>query len=983
MAITYYGIRNNTNYAITTDGKLLEVGRNRRFNTNAPTSFNENLWTTINSGPHALAIQSNGTLWAWGFNDEGQLGLNDNIERSSPTQVGALSVWARTAPGSQHSLAIQSNGTLWSWGYNFSGQLGNNTSGSSRFSPVQVGALSVWTKIAAQMTSNNLALQSNGTLWAWGSNFSGQLGLSNTTDRSSPTQVGALSNWYQVACGYLSSYAIQSDGTLWVWGRNQSGQLGINTSTTPILSPVQVGSLSVWTEIAGGQFHSIALQSNGTLWSWGSAGGGQLGSSNLTTRSSPVQVGTLSNWAKISCGFNYSLALQSDGTLWSFGLNAQGQLGLGDTTNRSSPVQVIGSRIWRESIGTSLSATVAIGSDGTLWTWGNNSRSTLGYNATSMRSDANQVGLLSSWSRLPGGVSGTAWSLVIDNSNTLYGFGDNTAWRMNYTQAPLYYGVSSRWAIGDGQLISLPTPISSNVSSVSTGLQCAAFIRTDGTLWAWGLNSFSQVGIGSTLPYTLTPKISTFLPNNATSIAPIGAGQNYSISLQPNGTLWSFGRNQFGQLGLNTVIDVSSPVQIGGISTWTQIACGYVHSLAIQSNGTLWAWGNNSFGSLGLGSLTLRSSPAQVGSLSVWTQIALGRGSHSLALQSDGTLWAWGINFAGQLGLSDTNNRSSPTQVGALSVWAQISAGNNHSLALQSNGTLWAWGANSFGALGLSDTISRSSPVQVGALSVWTTIACGYTHNLAIQSNGTLWTWGNGADGRLGSGSTLSRSSPGQVGLLSVWTRIAAGTAHSLSIQSNGTLWAWGNSGVSQLGLNTTTNMSSPVQVGALSVWARISAGFNHSLGVSSNGFLYVWGANSFAQLGDDWNNVYSPIQIGSFSDWTQVMYGTTFAIARRSSGSLWAWGVNNFGQLGNNSTSNMTTPIQIGTLTNWYSIAVGDGFSAATKYDGTLWAWGNNSYGQLGQGNNTHRSIPVQVGRISQYTSVYAMQNTLLANLL
>jgi alpha-tubulin suppressor-like RCC1 family protein len=983
MGIAYYGIKNNSNYIITTNGKLLEIGRSRRFNSSVPTILNnEYSWSQISGGNEfALIIQSNGTLWSWGRNVYGELGLNTNRSVSSPVQVGS-SLWKKVSTGSYYSLAIQSNGTLWSWGDNAAGRLGLSDT-TERSSPVQIGTGSYWTQISAG-AAHSLAIQSDGTLWAWGVNNVGQLGLNTDTYYSSPVQVGALL-WKELysTSGGAFSLAIQSNGTLWSWGLNDQGQLGLSDQTNRS-SPVQIGT-SLWKKVACGYKYFSAIQSNGTLWSCGYNYFGQLMLSDRTARSSPVQVGTLSNWSQVGNSRNNSLAIQSNGTLWSCGYNLYGQLGLSDTVYRSSPVQVGNLNVWTQIDPGFQQVSYAIQSNGTLWSWGNNSEAQLGFDTISYRSSASQVGTLSTWSKLPGGSQSSAWSLVIDNSQTLYGFGDNTAWRMNYQQATPYYNNSL--TVDDGQLVAFPVPISSNVSSVSSGSECAAFIKTDGTLWAWGVITFGQAGT-TFGPNWTSPRLANFLNNNVTSLSiSAGSGEDFSLVIQSNGTLWAWGVNTFGVLGLNTstgsYTKLLSPVQVGALSVWTKISTGQFHSLAIQSNGTLWSWGNNSWGQLGLlDVLSLhRSSPVQVGS-SLWKEISAG-GWHCLAIQSNGTLWSWGYNFNGQLGLSDNTQRSSPVQVGALSVWTKISNNINFSLALQSNGTLWSWGNNGNGALGLSNTTNRSSPVQVGSLSSWSKISASSFASFAIQSDGTLWSWGYNVLGQLGLSNTTDRSSPVQVGAL-LWKEIFGGYAHTLAIQSNGTLWSWGSNSFGQLGLSDRTNRSSPIQVGSLSNWTTISTpGQNSSFATLSNSILYVWGNNSSGQLGNEPGTIYSPIQIAAESDWSQVVYGTNFALALRRGGQLYAWGNNSFGQLGQNNQINYSSPVQIGSLTNWNMLVSGDTFSAALKNDGTLWAWGNNSYGQLGQGDYTHRSSPVQVGTISQYTSVFALGNTLLANLL
>ena len=199
--------------------------------------------------------------------------------------------------------------------------------------------------------------------------------------------------------------------------------------------------------------------------------------------------------------------------------------------------------------------------------------------------------------------------------------------------------------------------------------------------------------------------------------------------------LWSWGQNNVGQLGLGNITYYSSPMQVGALTTWATIGYGYRtgFSLAIQTNGTLWSWGGNSNGQLGLGNLTYYSSPKQVGALTTWSKVA-GARFFSLALKTDGTLWSWGQNTVGQLGLGNITDYSSPKQVGALTTWSNIAAGFNSSFAITTVGALWSWGLGTHGRLGLGNTTNYSSPKQVGALTGWSTITGGTNFTLAIKT---------------------------------------------------------------------------------------------------------------------------------------------------------------------------------------------------------------------------------------------------------
>ena len=251
--------------------------------------------------------------------------------------------------------------------------------------------------------------------------------------------------------------------------------------------------------------------------------------------------------------------------------------------------------------------------------------------------------------------------------------------------------------------------------------------------------------------------------------------------------LWSWGGNGYGELGLGNTTNRSSPVQVGALTDWTgaKISSRVASTLAVKSNGTLWAWGSPLNGVLGLGDATNRSSPVQVGTLTNWAEVSVGR-ENVLAVKTDGTLWSWGINYQGQLGQGNTTNRSSPVQVGTLTNWSEIAGGGGRYVSgnpwgyyfyiygffssIKTDGTLWSWGINHAGQLGLGNTTNRSSPVQVGALTTWSKLSINShmkyrrNHNTAvIKTDGTLWAWGSNLTGAFANGTSGYRSSPVQV----------------------------------------------------------------------------------------------------------------------------------------------------------------------------------------------------------------------------
>jgi alpha-tubulin suppressor-like RCC1 family protein len=301
-------------------------------------------------GIHSVARLSDGTIRAWGDNRDGELGNGTTTNSSTPVQVSGISNATQVAAGGEHSLALLSDGTIRAWGYNVAGQLGNRTTTNSS-TPVQVSDISNATQVAAG-GAHSLALLSDGTVGAWGSDCYGQLGIGFTIDSATtPMHVPGISNATQVAAGGAHSLALLSDGTVRAWGSNSSGQLG-NGTTTDSATPVQVSGISNATQVAGGEYQSLALLSDGTIRAWGYNAVGQLGNGTTTDSSTPVQVSGLSKVVAITAGKYASYALESDGTVWAWGYNHDGQLGNGTTTGSSTPVQVA-------NLGT---ATVSLGS---------------------------------------------------------------------------------------------------------------------------------------------------------------------------------------------------------------------------------------------------------------------------------------------------------------------------------------------------------------------------------------------------------------------------------------------------------------------------------------------------------------------------------------------------------------------------------------------------------------------------------------------
>ncbi len=338
---------------------------------------------TFTVGSHSLALKSDGTVWGWGRNKYGQLGDDTTESSITPVQVLSLTDVIEISAGASYSLALKSDGTVWAWGDNQYGKLGHGIKVNNEYAPVQVVGLTDVVAISAGAT-HSLVVRADGTVWGWGLKNSGALGDGTTPHineySNKPVQAVGLVDVVAVSAGGRGySLAVKSDGTVWAWGNNFDGQLGIGTSgwgkDLSKNKPIQVVGLTEVVAVSAGDSHSLALKSDGTVWAWGPNGHGQIGTGSTETELLPVQVLSLTDVIEISAGASYSLAVKSDGTVWAWGSNTYGELGDGTKAQRRIPVQAL---TLSEVIGISASNfapgknSLAVKEDGTVWEWGYN-----------------------------------------------------------------------------------------------------------------------------------------------------------------------------------------------------------------------------------------------------------------------------------------------------------------------------------------------------------------------------------------------------------------------------------------------------------------------------------------------------------------------------------------------------------------------------------------------------------------------------------
>ncbi len=338
---------------------------------------------------------------------------------------------------------------------------------------------------------------------------------------------------------------------------------------------------------------------------------------------------------------------------------------------------------------------------------------------------------------------------------------------------------------------------------VSAGGSYSLALKYDGTVWAWGWNYDGRLGDGITIDRDMPVQVSQLK-----DVIAVSAGGTHALAVKDDGTVWAWGANVYGELGDGTTNDRYTPVRVAELTDVIAVSSGGGHSLALKGDGTVWCWGYNFWGQLGDGTTTSRSTPVQV--IGLTGVIAVSAGSfYSMALKDDGTVWAWGNNFWGVLGdgsaggnwseFNEGIDKKMPVQVVGLNDIVALSTGS-YSLALKSDGTVWAWGMNDFGQLGDGTTVYRQTPVQVLGL----TDVKAVNQGLALKGDGTVWGWGWNHFGQLGDATTRDSHIPVQVSGLADVVAISGSEVHSLALESDGTVWAWGYNYEGQLGDGTS-----------------------------------------------------------------------------------------------------------------------------------------------------------------------------------
>ena len=968
---------------------------------------------TVSGTDFTLALKADGTVWTWGYNGYGQLGLGDNSNRYRPTQINIENV-VDIAAGNNHALLVTADGKVYSFGSNSYGQLGRT---GNTYTPQEIPNLENIEKVSAG-NYHSMAIDKEGNVYTWGYNQNGQLGDGTRISNSIPTKI-KLTNITKIATKNNTSAAIDGDGNLYTWGYNYYGQQGITTDN--VYTPRKVSILEKIIDVAVENNTIIVLDQNGEVLASGYNTYGNLGNNTTQTRKSfdkviekyeTITTGEgeeetttttpvyLSGIKSIEAGNEYAVAIKEDGTAISWGYNGYSQSSNGTTTNNLLPVDLKYGKD-KENIDKIINVSagegtiVVVREDGKVWTIGKNYSGQLG-NSSAVNS--NEFVCISK-----------PVLLFEETPIRIKGIGQNKNAKVNMSQGfnLLYTTIEDTdltYQIKNEKIATVEET-TGKITAVKKGK--TAVTVTDKKS---GETTSADV-------YVLGEEDVTF-PQIET--------QNYStVTLKSNGEIWSYGYNGYGQLGTGDTTYKVLPTYTG-INNITQISLGGTHTLALDTEGHVWSWGYNGYGELGNGTTTSSTEKVQVkspdGEGVLENIVAISAGNyHSIALDKDGNVYTWGYNGYGQLGLGNTTNTVLPVKVDDLEGIIKIEAGNYTSYVIDNNNHLWSTGYNYYGELGNGSTSNRSKFTQIQTLENVSDVSASETNStIVLLSDGTVWGFGNNTNNQL---TTVGGATPQQLkgpdGMLKDITSISVGYYTGYAITSEEKVLAWGLNNYSQLASGTTETKSTPVYMkekdGNDFTDSMIVSGGRYSAELAkSDGTVWGVGYNGYGNIGDGTTNSKNQITCIStphikleerevtlklsnpnYQINPKTVYGfnilfeetenegftyktsdETIAKIDEATGKVTATGLGKAYITVTAKGTEEETRVVINVIGEnkkvEEKVQVGSSHSLALKQDGTIWSWGNNT-----SAINTTEPIQIEKGKYKETKEIETPEGT------
>jgi alpha-tubulin suppressor-like RCC1 family protein len=656
--------------------------------------------------------------------------------------------------------------------------------------------------------AHSCGVATDGVAYCWGENWEGQLGDGSTTANETPTQVllPAQVTVRLIGAGEEHSCALTWDGAIYCWGSNEYGQLGDGSATgsesqSELPTQVQAPGGAAFAALAVGAYHNCAITTDLELYCWGLNEDGQVGDGSTTDRATPVEITNPgSPFRRVAAGFYHTCGITVNGAAYCWGSNGDGQGGNGTwDDNVTSPTAVAGGQVFAFISG-GLSHSCGISASGSTYCWGGNEGGQHGDGGTE---ETVVPSLAATGVTLASVYAGYYHSCGVGTDGTFYCWGDRAVGK-----------------VGDGQSASEATPVAVQGGITFAQIEaetheahtCGA--ATDGKGYCWGLNTYGQLGDGTTQNSATPVEVSA--PGGAT-FAEIRVGHGVSCGLTTAGRVFCWGENWAGQLGNGSNNDSQVPVEVAvpaGLN-FIDVALGVWHVCAVADTGALYCWGGNDYGQLGDGGSSSRSTPAQIAAGTAFQDVDAGF-AHTCGVTTAGNVLCWGSNDNGQVGDGTTDDRNLPVDVTPAGVTASsVSLGLDNSCFLAPGGAAYCWGSNWWGEVGTgvaSESIPNPTAVSGGHL--FGQVSVGYEHVCAVTNAGDAYCWGANRMGQFGNGTRDGALVPtrGATGL--TLASLSAGVRYTCGVTDTGAGRCWGHFSHGVLGDGRTAYALTPVVVG-------------------------------------------------------------------------------------------------------------------------------------------------------------------------
>lgn len=979
-----------------------------------------------NGRDFSIALKADGTVWSWGSNQYGQLGLGNNNYYTEPQRVQVIDPKTKQelkvvdiSVGEYHVVALAENGITYSWGKSDLYQTGHGTKTAVK-KPTQMydawgndcgiivkvmvhdnstymidiyGGIYACGKWNTSKIKNNISpvdapidvtnyyiVDVDGKVWDWGSNGIPELIV--------PEQMKSVDE------GTEHHTFLGKSGKVYSIGSNDYGELGNGTvnSLTGHVATVKTDADTVLeniVEVKSGDYYNVAVAKDGSVYTWGSNDDNKQGRDDYKYSRFAQKNPVIENAMTVSAGYNHTTYADKDGIVYAMGRGDWGQLGNKETNNYSKPV-VVGDYFVNLNTNT---IQVAVGEADTLEGWVDNFN--ILYDTTGKVTYSNQDSSIIKTTSAKENLNGNYETLI-------------TGRKVGTTS--IIAKQQNGKAIGVVQVEVIPEDTDIK-PQVSVGGSHTVSLRVDGSVWTWGQNTYGQLGTNDTISRDDPVKV---VFDNNVKIKAVSAGKDYSLALDTNGNVWGWGKNTYYEIGQVNQTKVLKPRMITKNVNIVNISAGANTSVMIADDGTIYTYGLNSDGQAGTGDYTSKvANKANYDCLNV-IDISAGN-AHVMVLKADGTVWVTGSNAYGQLG----DNNKSVKQVNIYQkvelpeTIVYIEAGENSCFAISNTGNVYAWGQNNYGQLGVADKQNRYEPQKIDTLSNIREISSGVNHTIARDGNGYVYVSGTNKHGELGTGNNDSKITYDRINTINTIMDISAGQNYSVVALKDGSVWGWGDYNHGDPDLKSKTKGNVPVRIGSdnvslaeLEVTLKVNEQklldvngefvFNLIYDTqNSNDFMYESLNNDIAMVdrngymtgvkeGTTWvkavdiNNNRTLVAIVKVIGEDNVVApkveaGNNFAVALRADGSVWSWGYNGQGQLGNGTMETSNVPTKTTATGVYTDVKSGERFTLALRDDGTVWGFGANSRGQLASTNISYNNRAMQIKGLTDITQIAA----------